>query len=281
MLRGFRAAFGAVLAWTLLAVAWGQRPSDSDAAALIEKSRERALAYAHTLPDFVCTELIQRYQESRSTAARTPSRSVTAMSVSTGRVWTSTDKLAVRLSFFEQKEEHKLVLRNDKPTDLKYEALAGGTGSGEFGGTLRSIFDPDSQTEFHWEGWKNVRRHRAAVYTYRVAAEHSGYEVANGTVGGLQKAVVAFHGDLEIDRDTGDVLHFTYVADQIPKEVKLDRVSTSVDYDFADVGGRDYLLPSHSELLVFSAILSVRNDMDFREYRKFSADSVIDFTVGK
>jgi hypothetical protein len=27
--------------------------------------------------------------------------------------------------------------------------------------------------------------------------------------------------------------------------------------------------------------LSVRNDVDFREYRKFSADSVIDYTVAK
>jgi hypothetical protein len=40
--------------------------------------------------------------------------------------WTPTDKLTVKLSYFQQREEHELVLLNGKPTDPKYESLAGG-----------------------------------------------------------------------------------------------------------------------------------------------------------
>jgi hypothetical protein len=77
------------------------------------------------------------------------------------------------------------------------------------------------------------------------------------------------------------VIHFTYQADGIPKELGLDFALTTVDYDFADVGGRDYLLPARSETEMRSPRLSVRNQMQFRDYRKFSADSSITFDPGK
>ena len=278
MTRAFAPALCGLLVWT--ALAWGQRPSDADAAAIIEKSRDRALAYARSLPDFVCTEVVHRYSEIKP-QTRGPSPSTATMQIPAARKWTPTDKLTVRLSFFQQAEDHKLTLLNDKPTDQKYETLAGGTTAGEFGGTLQNIFDRDAQTAFKWERWKTVRRHRAAVYSYSVEAAHSHYLVVNGAVGDTHEAIVKFHGSLEVDRETGEVLHLTYVADQIPKDVKLDKASTSVDYDFAEVAGRSYLLPTHSESEILSAALSVKNDMDFREYRRFSADSTIEFGTGK
>jgi|SRR5580698_8921993 hypothetical protein len=94
------------------------------------------------------------------------------------------------------------------------------------------------------------------------------------------KAIVAFHGELEIDGTTGEVIHFTYVADHLPRALNVDRVTTEVDYEFADVNGRKYLLPARSKTVTEGAI-SVRNDIEFREYRKFSADSTIDYGSGK
>ena len=120
-----------------------------------------------------------------------------------------------------------------------------------------------------------------AIFAYCVDRAHSRYVVASGAPGDVQQAVVAFHGEMEVDRETGEVLHFTYVADDIPRAVNLDEVSSTVDYDFAEVGGRSYLLPAHCETEIYSPGLSVRNDMEFREYRKFSADSSIEFGVAK
>jgi hypothetical protein len=279
MVRTLGPAIVGLMVWTSLA--WGQRPSEAEAAAIVEKSRNRAMAYAHSLPDFVCTELIHRYGEGRPQNAQGFRRAGGAMQPPAQHKWNPTDKLTVRLSYFQQQEEHKLVLLNDKPSDLKYEELAGGTGSGEFGGTLFNIFRDDAQTAFKWETWKTVRKHRVAVFVYSVDAAHSRYMVVNGPAADRHEAIVAFHGSLEVDRDTGEVFHFTYVADQIPKVVGIDRASTTVDYDFADVGGRSYLLPAHCETEIISPGLSVLNNSDFREYRKFAADSTIDFTVGK
>lgn len=272
MVRALNPALGSLLVWTSLACA--QRPSEADATAMIEKTREKALAYARSLPDFMCTETIRRYREDKPSGG---GRMLTAPAAK----WVSIDKLTVKLSFFQQREDHKLIKIDDKPTDRQYGSLTGGIGAGEFGGTLQNIFDPAAETDFRWESWKNIRKHRIAVYAYRVEPAHSHYQVVTGTAEHTRQAFVGFHGNLEADSETGELLHFTYVADRIPDEVKLDSVSTTVDYDFADVGGRKYLLPARSQTEIRSPQLSVRSDTNFREYGKFSSDSIITFGDGK
>ncbi len=269
MARAIAPVLVGVLVWT--ALAWGQRPSEAEATALVEKSRDRALAYARSLPDFVCTEVVRRFSEAK------PHMAWGVTPVPAARSWTPLDKLTIRLSFFQLSEEHKLILLNGKPTDQTYDSLAGGTTAGEFGGTLYNIFDRDAQTAFQWESWKTVRHHPVAVYRYSVEAAHSHYMVANAAVDDTYRAIVKFHGSVDVDRETGEVLHLTYVADQIPNEVGVDKVSTTVDYDFADVAGRSYLLPSRSETEILSPGLAVMNQMEFRDYRKFSVDSTIEF----
>jgi hypothetical protein len=274
MIRAFQPALCGLLVWA--SAGWAQRPSEADATAAIERTREKALAYTRSLPDFMCTEVIHRYQENRPAVG-----AIGRTWVNPTTKWLPTDKLTVKLSFFQQKEEHKLIAIDDKTTDRNYTELTGGIGAGEFGGTLQGMFDPASQTAFRWESWKNVRKHRIAIYAYRVEAAHSRYAVINGAPGHTHQAIVGFHGTLETDSETGELLHFTYVADEIPADVKLDKVSTAVEYDFADVGGRTFLLPARSQTMIQSPEVSVRCDTEFRQYAKFSSDSIIKFGDGK
>jgi hypothetical protein len=88
-------------------------------------------------------------------------------------------------------------------------------------------------------------------------------------------------GLLEIDLGTGEVLHIEYVADHIPEVLHLRSAGTTVDYAVADIGGRGYLLPSHSETEMRGLSAWARNVIEFREYRKFSADSSVEFGPGK
>jgi hypothetical protein len=258
MTHVFRPAFIGLLVWA--SPAWAQRPSGADAGAMVEKSRQKALDYARSLPDFVCTEVISRSYDRGQRDE-----------------WIAADKLTIKLSYFQQKEEHKLVLIDGKPADRSYEDLEGATGAGEFGGALLGIFDPASQTAFRWESWKVVRRHRVAVYTYAVPAAHSRYLMTTGARGATHKAMVEYNGKLDLDTETGEVLHFTYMTGRLPRDLSLDYVRNSVDYDFAEVGGREYLLPARSETELHAPDQSRRNQIDFRDYRKFSADSTITF----
>jgi VWFA-related protein len=264
---------------TPLAAAQGPAAANDDP--ILERGRERALAYARSLPDFVCTEIIQRYRQTQIPVLL-PGRGP-AGTASGAPSWAPLDKLTVRLSFFEQREDHKLELVNDRPTSLQYVSLdIGVTSTGQFGGMLRRIFDSSSQASFQWKSRRTARRRRVAVYGYTVAAEHSGFFVElSSRSGEAHRAVVGFHGTVEIDVETGDVLHFDYTADNIPRTVGLTRSVTSVDFDRVDVGGRPYILPVRAETELEGPNLASRNGIEFREFRKFAASSTVDFGAGK
>jgi hypothetical protein len=111
-MRGFRRSLTAFLKRAVIgllactALAWPQRPAEADASALLERSRKAALEYGSLLPDFVCTEVIQRYTD----PIRRPVRPYSLD-------WILKDTLTVRLGYFEHKEDHKLTLINGHPTD--------------------------------------------------------------------------------------------------------------------------------------------------------------------
>jgi hypothetical protein len=270
-------ALGLLLALPALA----QRPATTDATAILERGREKALAYAKSLPDFVCTEIIQRYKLSQPPVSFPALRGASAASVAPS--WAPIGRLTVRLSFFQQMEDHKLELVNGQPTTLQYDSLdIGVTATGEFGGMMKHIFDPASQASFHWESWKRARKHRVAAYGYTVAADHSRFSVERRPRRGeVNQAVVGFHGTVEIDTETGDVLHFDYTADGIPTTVALTRSATSVDFDRVDIGGNSYILPVRSETELEGMNLALKNAIEFRAFGKFSASSTLDFGVGK
>jgi hypothetical protein len=173
------------------------------------------------------------------------------------------------------------MLIDGKPTSQTFETLQGTVGSGEFGTTLRAVFDPASQTSFRWQSWKNVQKHRASVVGYEVNGPHSRYHLGTTADGRTVEADVHYHGVLDIDAETGEVLHLEYVADHIPETLNLRYAGNTVDYALADIGGRHYLLPSRSESEMRSKVDWARNVTEFREYRKFSAESTIDFGAGK
>jgi VWFA-related protein len=261
--------------------ALAQEPAAVNADPVLERGREKALAYARSLPDFVCAEIIRRYKRSQ-TPVLLPGTGP-ASTASGAPSWAPLDKLTVRLSFFEQKENHKLELVNDRPTSLQYVSLdIGVTSTGQFGGMLQRIFDPSSQASFRWKSSRTARRRRVAVYSYAVAADHSRFFVERGSLSGeAHRAVVGFHGTVEIDTGTGDVLHLDYTADNVPRTVALTRSVTSVDFDRVDVGGSPYILPVRAETELEGPNLAFKNAIEFREFRKFGASSTVDFGVGK
>jgi len=256
-----------VLAVFLLAAP--QRPSAGDADALLERARTAALAYSRSLPDFVCTETVRR-SLAQSLLGR-------VMPVN----WRLNDTLTMKVSYFNQKEDHKLELINGKAPGRTFDDLGGAIGMGEFGGMLDGIFTPASETAFRWESWKKEGGRRVAVYSYVVQQAHSAYLLSTATAFGPKQAMVGYHGVLEIEEATGAVLRFTYEADRIPRDLVLTYALTTVIYSTADVGGAKYLLPSSSETELRGESMGMRNEMEFRDYNKYASDSKISYGTDK
>ena len=67
-------------------------------------------------------------------------------------------------------------------------------------------------------------------------------------------------------------------ANDMPKDFPVLGSSTTVEYAFTDVAGREYLLPARAESEMLRSHETIKNVVSFVGYRKFSADSNIDFS---
>ncbi len=233
---------------------------DPEQSALLEKARLSALRYSNSLPDFICTESVTRQQDPQGS----------------GR-WKLLDKLTIKLSYFDHKEDYKLMEINGRPTVLDYMYVGGAVSTGEFGTRLYSVFDPRSHGEFQWKGWTTIRKRRVAHFAYHIPKEHSIYRIQWGNVpAGPNSIIVPYHGEVFVDEETNLVLRLTQRA-EIPPNFPINANESIVDYDFADVGGKQHLLPVHAYLRTRSGHFVAENNMDFRDYRKFQTEANITF----
>lgn len=245
-----------LLPWT---PANAQKPTEEAQRSILDKARDIALHYTSKLPDFLCTENIQR----------TDRVSPSVMKV---------DRLTIQLGYSGRKENYKLLTINGKPTQQTFQSLDGLISAGEFGSLLLGVLEPSSHADFHWKSATELRKRHGATYTYRIARANSHYMVGSRAQSGNMVAVASgYHGEIVLDDETGRVLRVTASADDIPAESGVQQSSVEVDYDFIPVAGQSYLLPSHSNSHLERGQRQISNVVAFVDYRKFQADSTIDF----
>ena len=250
----------AIFALFATGAAAGVQELEPEQAGLLEQARESAMRYADSLPDFLCTEVVHRNVDPQGN----------------GR-WRTLDTLTVKLSYSDHREDYRLMQIDGKPTSLDYLQAGGALSTGEFGTRLASIFDPQSHGDFRWKGWTTLRRRRVARFSYRVAREDSIFRIQYGLqTEGKNAIIVAYHGEVDVDEETHMVLRYTQQA-EIPAGFPISANSSTVDYDFASVGGRQYLLPSEARVTTRSGKYSAENRELFHEYRKFQTETTITF----
>jgi hypothetical protein len=234
-------------------------PSIPDQRKIVGAAQNIALNYAKGLPDFLCTEVIRRYDDTRG-------------------MMELRDTLTVRLSYFDQHENYRLLNVNGKLTTRGLEEVGGAVSEGEFGSMLASIFLGESKTVLRWDHWTTIRKRLAHVYTFRILAEHSTYRMQfrSDPRSGPRSTVAGQHGFIYIDRDTNEVLRIIAHAD-VPETFPVRESSTVLDYDFSSVGGKKFLLPLRAEVRMATEHLHTRNVVEFEGYRKFTGESTITF----
>lgn len=232
-------------------------PSAAEQKKVLEQTREYALNYSKTLPDFICTQVTRRYADPSGL-----------------EFWQSLDTLTARLTFFEQKEDYKLVLLNNHPTDMPYDKLGGASSTGEFGSILRSLFEPETDGQFRWERWATLRGMRAHVFSYRVLQPRSQWRL---NFERRDEVIVGYSGMVYVERDSGSILRVTLNAEDIPPAFPIRQAATILDYAYSEINERKYLLPLRAVIRMRNERLLTKNEVEFRLYRKFAADAAITF----
>ncbi len=232
-------------------------PSPAEQRRILEAVQEYARNYIRGLPDFICTQVTRRYVDPTGL-----------------EFWSQQDVITARLTYFEQREDYKVVLINNRPTDISYDRLEGATSTGEFGSMMRELFAPETQAQFRWERWATLRGRRTHVFSYFVEQPRSRWRIS------YQKTLEitpGYRGLVYVDADTLAVARITLEAVGIPPDFPIQEASTVLDYDFVEIAGRKYWLPLRAVVRMREGKLLLRNDVEFRMYRKFAAEATIIF----
>lgn len=245
------------------------KPLSVEQEKIIAQAREIALDYTRRLPDFICLQFTRRYEDPLGE-----------------NDFHLRDTVAAQLTYFGQKEDYKLISRkanyklapqDDKPADTPYTSLDGATSRGEFGTLLKQIFEPATHSEFWFQRRTSLRHLPALAFGYRVLAVNSKWTLEHSAT--AQLCTPAYTGSLFIDPETHAVMRVTMEAQRIPSSFPIQAASIQLDYAWQDLAGQKFLLPSTAVL--YMRMREVRlikeNEIEFRNYRKYSAASDITF----
>jgi hypothetical protein len=236
-------------------------PAPEEQSRVIESARDSALDYTATLPNFICTETMRRYKSDKRTE---PQR--------------LRDTLVLDLAFSGKGERYKLLTIDGKPTAKPLEKAGGIKSRGEFGSMLEHIFDARSSGQFLWERWDDLRGRRVHVLFYRIDQAHSKFGMhLNGFLKDY-RMTAAFHGWIFVEPETHRILRLTYEAEDIPAKWPIVHNRGTLDYGEFEINGKKHLLPQRVETrLDQRGGGQLRNEIEFSNYRKFSAEATMTF----
>jgi hypothetical protein len=269
------------------AAAFAQPPPVADEqSAVLAQIREAAQAYVRNLPDFICMQSTRR--EIELVTADAP-LGVKESSQGRGNVAhvgggrpRSSDTFEEQLTYFDHQENYQLIKVNGKRQKPGQPRPPGMTSTGEFGTTLSAIVDPETGTAFEWRRWDTLRGQPVYVFAFRVEQSRSNAELRIPS----ESVVVGYHGLIYADRERKTVMRVTTEA-EAPKDFPMQEVRHLLDFGWVTISGRQFVLPLRAEMesrmtedfIKYGRIgghsreVELRNYADFREYRKYAADS--------
>jgi hypothetical protein len=226
----------------------------------IDQAREEAFSFTETLPNYVVKQFTTRYA---SVAARGGKTS-----------WQALDTVTADVIEENGEEKYKNILVNGRPPRQDPEKT-GSWSRGEFSSLQLDVLSPLTNADFRAKRTTTIINRPAIRYDFSVEQPNSHWHIeAEG-----QSYLPAYSGTIWIDKENFRVLRIELQAQTMPRSFPLDQVESAVDYDYVFIGDNKYLLPVHSEALscARSSSQCSRNVIEFRNYKKFSADTSITF----
>ena len=231
--------------------------SAADQAAAISAVREYALRYTRRLPDYTCM------QTTRQIIARESFGPI---------LHPVTDLVEDQLSFVD-KEFRKPSKVNGRPVPAdEKNPFLGTLSRGEFGNLLDIIFEPGTGADLRWDRMATLNRRRVYVLAYRVP-QARGYALTESK----RTIQVPFKGFVYADAETRAVVRIEMKCVDIPRDSEYTGADLALDYKSAKVGGQEFVLPAHFLLHFQMGRGLVTSEADYTAYRRFSADTNIQF----
>jgi len=226
---------------------------------IIVKAKEAGAAFVGVLPNFFCRQLTTRYESDRPKDG-----------------WQAIDTISADLAYENGHESYTNIKVGNKEQKGSMEDVGGSWSTGEFASLLDDLFDPGTAATFRKSGQDTISGRSATTFKFDVTREHSHWRI----IMAAQLYYPAFRGTVWIDRETSRVLRLEMESRNMPLLFPLAKVEEAIDYDFVRLATpQPFLLPTVSEVLSCQQGSShcSRNRIEFRNYRKFGAESGITF----
>jgi hypothetical protein len=225
---------------------------------VINDARDAASVFTAGLPNFLVEQATTRYQ-----GTGYPTN------------WRAMDVVTCEVASVNGKEDYRNLKINGRPTGGKPED-SGSWSTGEFTITLEDVLAYSTSATFTKRGEDRIAGRPAFVYDLAVQKLNSHWTLIS-TSG--RQYTPAYKGSLWIDKDTRRVLRIEQIAQGFPRDFAYDKAESVIEYGFVNIEGKQYLLPVHGENMACETGTRncSRNVIEFRNYRKFAADSSVTF----
>ena len=232
-------------------------PPPEEQQAIIGEIREYAMNYSKSLPDFICTQVTRKYIGQTGQGDFHPGGTVME-----------------HLTYFDQQEHYKVTMVNNQMVDLSHEAIGGASSAGDFGTMMKVTLWPKADALIEFDHWATLRGNACYVFSYRISSGNSDYSILFGQ---SDKIIVGYRGLIYVEKKSHAILRLTLQAVDIPPSFPVQEASETLDYGYQDLSGREFLLPLAAKVFMRHDRQRTRNDIEFRLYRKYSAETSIQF----
>jgi hypothetical protein len=226
---------------------------------LIKKAKEAAADYTGSLPNFFCRQVTTRYESDHPKEG-----------------WQALDVVTADVAYENGRESYKNIKVGNKATDKPMEEVGGSWSTGEFSSVLEDLFAPETGAVFRRSGQDSIHGRTTIVFKYDVTRERSHWRI----IAPSQLYYPAYRGSIWIDRETSRVVRLEMESRNMPLLFPFAKVESATDYDFVRLSSpQAFLLPADAEVLSCEqgSDRCTRNRIEFRNYRKFGAESDITF----
>jgi hypothetical protein len=214
----------------------------TDPMQVLGQMRQRLAENVKRLPNFLCTEMVDR------STFNAESKGASCSELGEAKRLHSTDRLRLDVGIANNHEIYSWVgegrFGDQSLGDL---VKTGTTATGSFSSFLSAIFATDAAT-FAYKGEADWNGRKALNYTFQVPLARSGYTLSSLMV----SRRVAYSGTFSIDAQTLDLRQLEIRADDIPPELKMCSTSTVLIYKKVNLNRQDFLLPSEGTTQVIS-----------------------------
>ena len=246
----------------------GAALSAAERDALLTKAREHAANYIHSLPDFICTRVVRRFDGGQPF---NPDSGLPPL------IPQLRDTITSEVAFREGRESYAAQTVNGRALETPPPGL---TTWGEFGGIVEELLLGGESPKVEWGRWEAMDGKRIAVLRYSVDKRNSHYAVSWCCEGKRTRDFKpAFRGELFVDPETGSIVRMTRSAG-FPAGFPILAIDTMIAYSAVAIGGNSYICPLKSVTMSMreapgGLVLSSVSETRFDRYRKFEVSAKV------